>query len=133
MDLYRELLLDHYKNPRNFGKLKTGKGTAFESNPSCGDKIGVAIKVNKKGEIGKISFWGEGCVVSMAAASMLTEEVMKRKKLENIKKINEETVLEMLGGKKNVPPARFRCALLGFNTLRSALMTGLVLVKEHPH
>lgn len=130
MDLYRENLLDHYKNPRNFGKPSWAGDFMFEEiNPSCGDKIGVAVKVNpstslrasSKQEIGDIRFWGEGCIVSVAAMSMLTEEVKKRKRLENILGITKENVLELLGGKESIPPARYSCALLGFEALQKVL------------
>lgn len=130
MDLYRENLLDHYKNPRNFGKPDwAGDFTFEEVNPSCGDKIGLAVKVNpstslragSKQEITDISFWGEGCIVSVAAMSMLTEEVKKRKDLKRISLITKEEVLELLGGRESIPPARFSCAFLGFEALRKVL------------
>jgi nitrogen fixation NifU-like protein len=130
MDLYRENLLDHYKNPRNFGKPDNWL-TEYrweEFNPSCGDKIGIAVKVRtgknrNKGEVTDIRFWGEGCVVSMASASLLTEEVRKRKSITSIRELTPEDVFKMLGGKETIPPARFRCALLSLESLKRAMGT----------
>lgn len=128
MDLYRENLLDHYKNPRNFSKPDWGGGFVSEEvNPSCGDKIGVAVKIKSitgdKGErgIGDIRFWGEGCIVSVAAMSMLTEEVKKRKSLDRVLKMTREEMLGLLGGKESIPPARYTCAFLGFEALQKVL------------
>lgn len=129
MDLYRENLLDHYRNPRNFGRPPStwrGGYTWEELNPSCGDRIGVAIETDKdKEKVVDISFWGEGCVVSMAAMSMLTEEVKRRKSIKSVKGITGEDVLKLLGGKGMIPPARLNCAFLGLEALRKALGTGI--------
>jgi nitrogen fixation NifU-like protein len=128
MDLYRENLLDHYRNPRNFGK-PGWKGNppvggqvilAEELNPSCGDRIGVALKTEKEA-VTEIKFWGEGCVVSIAAMSMLTERIKSIRSIRSIKSITSEDVLKLLGGKEMVPPARLKCALLGWEAVRKAL------------
>lgn len=120
MDLYRENLLDHYKNPRNFGKPDWKEGTVSEEvNPSCGDKIGLALKFSED-KVVDVRFWGEGCVVSMAAASMLTEYI-KQKERQDIEEMKGEDVLTLLGGREMIPPARLRCAFLGLEALRKAL------------
>ena len=115
--------MDHYKNPRNFGKPEW-KGEYFweEMNPSCGDKIGMGLKLAAGGKkISEVRFWGEGCVVSMASASMLTEKVKEMGDLEKVENLKSEDVLKMLGGKEAIPVARLRCALLGLTALKRAL------------
>lgn len=123
MDLYKESLLDHYKYPRNFGRHGEGADYLWEElNPSCGDKIGIALRVDKKaGRVTDVRFWGEGCVVSIAAASMLTEEVKKRKSLERVGEISGEDILKLIGGKETIPPARLPCAFMGLEALRKAI------------
>ncbi|KKT73466.1 MAG: SUF system FeS assembly protein, NifU family [Microgenomates group bacterium GW2011_GWA2_44_7] len=122
MDLYRENLLDHYKNPRYFGKPETGASLVSEEiNPSCGDSIGVAVKINRQQEISEIHFWGEGCIVSIAATSMLIEKVKAQKKLSKVLSLTQKDVFKLLGGKEAVPPARFTCALMGFEALKKVL------------
>ena len=139
MDLYRENLMDHYKNPRNYGRPTDWKTKYIweEVNPSCGDRVGVALKVVRRrsdkgatstitggveedGEVEEARFWGEGCVVSMAAASMLTEYI-KRKSLKEVKRMAGEEVLELLGGEQMIPAARLRCALLGLEAMKRAI------------
>ncbi|MEW6003638.1 MAG: Fe-S cluster assembly sulfur transfer protein SufU, partial [Nitrospirota bacterium] len=100
MDIYRENILDHYKNPRNFGRLENPDASYEEGNPLCGDIIGMEIKKRKmedgRWKMEEIKFWGEGCAISQASASMLTEKV-KGKDIEEIKKITKDDILSMLG------------------------------------
>lgn len=117
MDIYRENILDHYKNPRNFGRLKNPAASYEAGNPLCGDVIGMEIKVRSK-IIDDIKFWGEGCAISQASASILTEKV-KGKNLEEIKKIGKEGVLKMLG--IQLSPVRLKCALLPLEVLQKAI------------
>ena len=94
-DLYRQNILDHYQNPRNFGTLEHPDISAEDSNPLCGDEIRIDLLV-KDGVIEDVRFSGKGCSISRAAASMLTEEI-RGKTLEEVKRIGKDDVLEMLG------------------------------------
>jgi len=115
--LYKENIVDHYKNPRNFKKLKSFSKNAFADNLSCGDEIEVFLDM--EGElIRDISFQARGCAISIAAMSMLTEKV-KGKKIDEIEKITNEDILHMLGLEKESP--RIKCALLSIQALKKAL------------
>ena len=94
-DFYREAILDHYKNPRNFGTLDDPDITAEDSNPLCGDEIRIDIRV-KDGTIEAVRFSGKGCSISRAAASMMTEAI-EGKTLEEAKQLGREDILELLG------------------------------------
>ncbi len=122
--LYRDNILDHYKNPRNFGKMKKPDKTAEESNPLCGDKIEIQIKYKilytKYNILEKITFTGEGCAISIASASMLTEKA-KGKSMEDIKKLKTDDILKMLG--ITLTPTRLKCALLPLEVLQKALVS----------
>ena len=113
-DFYRQNILDHYQNPRNFGTLDRPDISAEDSNPLCGDKIRIDLRV-KNGTIEDVRFSGVGCSISRAAASMLTEEV-KGKTLEEVKASGRDEVLEMLG--IELGPVRLKCALLALKTLK---------------
>jgi nitrogen fixation NifU-like protein len=113
-DLFRQNILDHYQNPRNFGTLERPDISAEDSNPLCGDEIRIDLKV-KDGVIDDVRFSGKGCSISRAAASMLTEEI-RGKTLEEVKRIGKDDVLEMLG--IELGPVRLKCALLALKTLK---------------
>jgi nitrogen fixation protein NifU and related proteins len=113
-DLYRQNILDHYQNPRNFGTLEHPDISAEDSNPLCGDEIRIDLLV-KDGVIEDVRFSGKGCSISRAAASMLTEEI-RGKTLEEVKRIGKDDVLEMLG--IELGPVRLKCALLALKTLK---------------
>lgn len=123
MDIYRENILDHYKNPQNFGRLQNPDASYEEGNPLCGDMIGMEVKLithnSELRTIAEIKFWGEGCAISQASASMLTEEV-KGKSPEEIKKIGREEILKMLG--IELSPVRIKCALLPLEVLQKVLV-----------
>ena len=99
-DFYRENILDHYKNPRNFGKFNHADYSAEVFNPLCGDRVGMGIKWKRekgKGKIIKdIRFYGEGCAISTAAASMLTEKV-KGMEIDKAQKLRKEDILRLFG------------------------------------
>lgn len=116
-DLYRDLILDHWKNPHNFGKLKKPTVEVKEANPLCGDDIELQIVV-RKGKITDVKFYGEGCALSQAGASILTDAI-KGKTVAQIKKLSEDKFLEMIGIKPN--PARLKCVLLSFVAWQKAL------------
>lgn len=113
-DLYRQDILDHSQSPRNFGTLDHPDISAEDSNPLCGDKIRIDLRV-ANGVVEDVRFTGVGCSISRAAASMLTEEI-KGKTLEEVKRIGRDEVLEMLG--IELGPVRLKCALLALKTLK---------------
>jgi nitrogen fixation NifU-like protein len=117
MNIYQENILDHYKNPRNFGKLKKPDIITKDSNVLCGDEIEFQIKL-KDGKIDDIKFSGPGCAISRASGSILSEFV-KGKKLGDVKKIKEDELLKMLG--IELTPVRKKCALLSLRVLKKSL------------
>ena len=118
-DIYRELILDYYRNPRNFGKLDPHDIDSKDSNPLCGDEIEIQIQVSKDGKIGDIRFSGKGCAISQASASMLTE-LAKGKPLEWTKDLSKEDILKMLGT-SDLGPASIKCALLSMKVLKTGV------------
>src|SRR5258708_481325 len=112
--LYREIILEHWQHPQNFGVIKNADFDITDVNPLCGDEIRVTGKI-QNGKLTKIAFFGESCAISRASASLFTEEV-KGKKLDLIRKKKEKDVLALLG--IDLTPARIKCALLVYTTLR---------------
>jgi nitrogen fixation protein NifU and related proteins len=111
---YRDFILDHYKNPRNYGRLEHPEISHEEDNPLCGDVVGMDFHV-KDGVIEDIRFHGRGCAISQASASLLTER-LKGMALDEAKKINKDDVLGELG--IEISPARIKCALLSLKVLK---------------
>ena len=139
-ELYQEIILDHGKNPRNLGKFENFNKDAKGHNPLCGDKVHLFLKLDDDKKIQDISFEGEGCAISMASASIMTD-LMKGKSENEVKEIiskfldmikekddintdllkdDEKTKLMSLGGVKNYP-MRVKCATLSWHALSSAL------------
>ena len=118
-DIYREIILDHYRNPRNKGKIDNPDVVIHDSNPLCGDQIDIYLKV-VEGQIKDIKFDGKGCAISQASASMLTEMVMD-KPLTTAKDISKDEVLENIG-LTNLGPARIKCALLSLKVLKMGMV-----------
>jgi nitrogen fixation protein NifU and related proteins len=117
--LYREVILDHYKNPRNHGEIAGADAHAEGQNPLCGDEISVFVKFAADGDtIEDLSFVGRGCAISQAATSMLTELVKGRSATE-VAALPKEELLEEVG----IPltPVRLKCAILGLGVLKVAL------------
>lgn len=108
MSLYSELILDHYQNPRNFGHLDNPTHKAQGSNPLCGDKITIETII-KDEKIIAIRFSGSGCAISMASSSLLTTFV-KGKSKKDLKKIDKDFIIKMIG--INLGVNRIKCALL---------------------
>ena len=117
MDLYQETLLDHYRNPRNVGKLDNPDFSSGEDNPSCGDSVIMEGHI-KNNILTDIHFTGKGCVLSQAAASMLTESC-QGKTIEEILALNKDFVLTLIGMK--LGPNRLRCALLPLEALQKGI------------
>jgi nitrogen fixation protein NifU and related proteins len=113
-DFYRQNILDHYENPRNWGRLEKPDISAEDANPLCGDRIRMDLVV-KDGRVETVRFSGHGCSISRAAASMLSEAI-EGKTLEEVKALGREDVLEMLG--IELGPVRLKCALLALKTLK---------------
>ena len=119
-DFYRELILDYYRNPRNFGKLDPHDIDAKDLNPLCGDEIEMQIRVSPgKDKIEEIKFIGKGCAISQASASMLTE-LAKGKPLDWVKALSREDILKMLGT-SDLGPARIKCAMLSVKVLKTGV------------
>ncbi|MBV8171373.1 MAG: SUF system NifU family Fe-S cluster assembly protein [Candidatus Eremiobacteraeota bacterium] len=116
-ELYRDFILDHYRNPRNAGTLDNPDATFEDLNPLCGDKIRMDLKIDD-GVVTDVKFKGRGCAISQASASLLTEQI-KGKSLAEINKLGKEDVLANVG--INISAARLKCALLGLKVLKSAL------------
>lgn len=117
MDMYRENLIEHYKNPRNFGEMKKSDSSAEIENVSCGDLIKMQVKIQDN-IIKDIKFTGEGCAVSIASASMLTE-YMKGKSIDIAERFTFADLEKLLG--VELSPSRIKCADLGLEALESAL------------
>ena len=118
MDLYGEIILDHYRNPHHCGKLEQPSCSARDSNPLCGDMLEFELRLDREGHIADVGFTAKGCAISQASASMLTDELLG-KTLEEVKNITNEDMFRMLG----VPltSARVKCALLSLVTVKKAL------------
>lgn len=127
--LYKEEILDHYKNPQNFGVLATYHVSSKQLNPLCGDEIEMFIRFEKNSvggassppqgrKIHTITFVGHGCAISIAATSMLTEFVRDKKKTE-LTKFSQENMLDLLG--IDLSETRRKCALLGWAVLQDCL------------
>jgi len=99
-EIYRENIIDHFKNPRNYGEIVEAEIKHSELNSVCGDMIQLFVKL-KEGKVEDVKFKGNGCAISMAATSMMTE-ILKEKTLEEIKKLKKEDIFEMLGITRHV-------------------------------
>lgn len=113
---YTELVLDHFKNPRNLGRIENADAEATEGSVACGDMMTVYLKV-EDGKIIDIKFESYGCAANIATASMMTE-VVKGLTLEEAKKITWKDIIERLGG---LPPVKYHCSNLAVDTLRKAI------------
>jgi len=116
-DLYREQLLEHYKNPPPFGSLTDADIPQQGDNPLCGAVITLYLKLDD-GKLGDVRFRGRGCAISQASASMLTD-MFVGKPVHDLKAFPTKDLLEELG--IQISPARMKCATLSVNTLRVAL------------
>ncbi len=118
MDLYGEIILDHYQNPHHHGRLERATLSGRDSNPLCGDQIQLDLQTDQEGIIIDVGFTGQGCAISQASASMLTDELLGKNLFEAIQ-ISNEDIYRMLG----VPltSARVKCALLSLITLKKTI------------
>ena len=115
--LYRETILDHYRNPRNRGTLDPADFSYEDTNPLCGDEVRIDVRVDGD-RVADIRFSGRGCAISQAATSILME-LADGKTLDEVKAIGRDDVLEELGAP--ISPARMKCAMLGLKVLKAGL------------
>jgi nitrogen fixation NifU-like protein len=127
-DLYRDEILEHYRNPHNFGTLDEPTLVKEGSNPLCGDRITLMLAISNDGTVEDVTFTGRGCAISQASASMLTDR-MVGEKLTDLASTTREDIMEMLG--VEVSYARIKCATLSLGLLRQALAEAGVSVSEH--
>lgn len=112
--LYREIILEHWQHPQNYGVVEAADIDVSGNNPLCGDRIRITARL-KNGKIDDIAFTGDGCAIAKASASLFTEAV-KGKPLAKVKAMTSEESLRLLG--IEVTPARAKCALLAPSTLQ---------------
>jgi nitrogen fixation protein NifU and related proteins len=118
-NIYKENIIDHYKNPRNFGDLADADVVIREANASCGDMLELAVKFTDD-TIKAVKFKSVGCAISTAAASLLTERIKNEKlKIKNLRELTERDMMALLG--IEVSPTRMKCALLPLRALKKAL------------
>lgn len=115
---YRERILDHHRNPRHRGHLKAPQRTGEADNPVCGDVVQIELRLDADGRVREAAFDGQGCVIAIAAASMLTEYVHGRG-LEELRKLTDADVLGML--EADLSRTRTQCALVSLQALKKAL------------
>ena len=117
-DLYRDEILEHYRNPHNFGTLAQPDVTLEGMNPLCGDRLTLSLAFDE-GHVADVAFTGRGCAVSVASASMLTDEI-KGRPISEVDALTNQDVIDNLG--IELSPARLKCALLPLDTLHKALV-----------
>jgi nitrogen fixation NifU-like protein len=119
--LYREIILDHYKNPRGHGVIEHPDAEADGMNPLCGDEVSIYVAFAEDGEtIDEVKFSGRGCAISQAATSMLME-IAVGKTASEVASMPRDELLEEIGLPLQNNPTRLKCALLGLTTLKVAL------------
>ena len=117
-DLYREVILEHYKHPSYKGRLDPHDILFEDSNPLCGDHIEITLRTDENDHISDARFDGRGCAISLASADLLVESIIG-KPLEEVKKLNKEYILDMLG--IELGPVRLKCALLSLKVLKAGV------------
>ncbi|MGI8624641.1 MAG: Fe-S cluster assembly sulfur transfer protein SufU [Solirubrobacteraceae bacterium] len=115
-DLYRDQILDHYKNPHHWGEIADADLEFEDTNPLCGDELKVQLKV-RDGKVSDVAFSGHGCAISQASASMASDEVVGLP-VEDLVRLDKAFVLDLLG--IDISATRMKCALLTLKVLRSA-------------
>jgi nitrogen fixation protein NifU and related proteins len=116
--LYRDYILDHYKNPRNFGELEPHDREWLDHNPLCGDELGVHLIVDDGGKIVDLRFHGQGCAISQASASIASDELIGMQ-ADEVAALGADWVIDLLG--IEISPTRRKCALLSLKVMRGAV------------
>ena len=116
--VYSEIILDYYRHPRNKGTLEHAQISAKDSNPLCGDIIEMQLELDKNNSVRDVRFNGQGCAISQASASMLTE-LVKGKTIHDVRKISKEEILSLIGGQLSA--VRLKCALLSLKVLKTGV------------
>jgi nitrogen fixation NifU-like protein len=117
-DLYREIIIDRYKNPQHRGILDPADISFEDDNPLCGDHIRVDLRVDQSNRVVEATFSGHGCAISQASADLLVESI-QGKPLEEVKALTKEDVLDLLG--IELGPVRLKCALLSLKVLKAGV------------
>ena len=116
--VYSEIILDYYRHPRNKGTLEHAQISAKDSNPLCGDIIEMQLELDKNNSVRDVRFNGQGCAISQASASMLTE-LVKGKRIDDVRKSSKEEILSLIGGQLSA--VRLKCALLSLKVLKTGV------------
>jgi nitrogen fixation NifU-like protein len=116
--LNRDYILDHYKDPRNFGELEPHDREWLDHNPLCGDELGVHLIVDDSGTVTDLRFHGQGCAISQASASIASEELIGMK-ADDIAALGADWIIDLLG--IEISPTRRKCALLSLKVMRGAV------------
>ncbi len=114
--IYREQIIDLYEHPLNYGQLETADWSYEEDNPLCGDVIRIDVKLDDQNRVAEVAWSGDGCAISQAAASLLTEEI-KGMKLNEVRAFDKDELLNLIGVKLSM--ARVKCALLSLKVLKA--------------
>lgn len=117
-DLYREVIIDHYKNPSYRGELDPCDIRFEDENPLCGDHIRIDVRVGEDGRVSEAAFSGHGCAISQASADLLLESIIG-KSLDEVKELGKQDVLDLLG--IELGPVRLKCALLSLKVLKAGV------------
>jgi nitrogen fixation NifU-like protein len=117
-DLYREIIIEHYKSPSHKGRLEPHDFSFADSNPLCGDQIEITLRTNENDVVTEAAFDGHGCAISQASADLLIDSIIG-KPVEEIKRLGKDYVLDMLG--IELGPVRLKCALLSLKVLKAGV------------
>ena len=117
-DLYRETIIEHYKNPSHKGRLEPADISFQDDNPVCGDQIQIFLRLDENSRVKEVAFDGYGCAISQASADLLLESIIG-KSLDEVKSLTKQDVLDLLGS--DLGPVRLKCALLSLKVLKAGV------------